>query len=116
MNDLGHTALLRAVPIVLALWVGMSSGRAQEECGAPQSKKVAKLLDKATSARGGTLRERIDLLGQAMEAEPQCAACRFAKARLEYQYASERTGDYSRAYADFERLVSDCPEIGRAHV
>lgn len=102
-----HLAGLLLAFFLFGSGVGVSF--AQDNCGASRSKKTAKLLERATSSRGGTLSERIDLLRQSVEMEPDCAECMLTKARAEYQLAAERTGDYSRAYADFRNLVRTCP-------
>ena len=109
MVHLRHTVLYRPLLIALVSLIGMAVAWGQEGCGPPQSKKAAKLLERATSPRGGTLSDRIDLLRQAVDIEPDCAECRFTKARAEYQLASERTGDYTEAYRDFELLIATCP-------
>jgi outer membrane protein OmpA-like peptidoglycan-associated protein len=85
-------------------------GNAQDGCGTVPSKKAQKMLDEAYNNSKLSMDERLDVLRAAVETDPNCMECLFAKARAQYQIASERYLSFSPAFKSFAELINRCPE------
>lgn len=81
-----------------------------QNCGPTESKKAQKLLEKAKSGERLSDSDRLDLLTQSLESDPDCIECLFTKARAEYALAEQMNASYGRAYDDFQEVIRRCPK------
>jgi outer membrane protein OmpA-like peptidoglycan-associated protein len=82
----------------------------QDACTQPPSKKAQKLIDEAANSPKLSDSGRLDLINEALNADPGCVACLFAKARLQYQIAYERNGNTEPAWRTFGEVIEACPQ------
>jgi outer membrane protein OmpA-like peptidoglycan-associated protein len=76
----------------------------------PQNKKVAKTYPKVLS-QSTPEKERIELLKQAVQTDPECAVCYFHLGSIAWSYAQSGDASYARAKEYFGRVYEICPDF-----
>lgn len=81
----------------------------QDPCTRPPGKKAQKLLDEASAPGRMSEGDRLALINQSLQADPECMPCLYAKARLQYAMAFDRGGNAEPALGSFRQITQQCP-------